>query len=94
MLQVGPDLPDAVVLAVEVLLDEVEQGELEAPRELVVGDADRACLLEGEHDLAEDVALELQVRGVADPHGRGAAVAGQARHLVLGQAPLARRART
>ena len=90
VLQVGADLPDAVVLAVEVLLDEVEQGELEAPRELVVGDADRAGLLEREHDLAEHVALELQVRGVADPHRRGAPVAGQALHLVLGQAPLAR----
>ena len=81
--------------AVEVLLDVVEQGELQRPREVVVGDSDRARLLEGEHDLAEHVALELQVRRVADAHrarrrGSRAAIVSSD----LGQPALAARART
>ena len=87
-------LPDSVVAAVQVLLDVVEQGQLQRPGEVVFGDPELPRALEREHDLAEDIALELEVGGVADPHRRSALIPGQLRHHPLRQPSLARRCRT
>ena len=48
-----------------------------------------ARLVEGVHDLAVDVDLELLARCIADAHGRRSLVTGQPRQLELRQAPLA-----
>src|SRR5690606_16770568 len=69
VVDVAPHLPDAVVLAVEVLLAVLEQAALEPPRVLVLLDARRAQLVQRDHDLADDVRLVLVRRAVADAHG-------------------------
>jgi hypothetical protein len=62
------DLPDALVRLAPLRLQELEQGLLEVPGRLVALEADVAAQVQGVHDLAVDVELELLHGRVADPH--------------------------
>ena len=67
----------------------LDERALELPGVVALGHVAAARLVQGVHHLAEDVELELPVRGVADAHGTRALVAGQPRHLPLEQPALA-----
>ena len=70
----------------------VEQDALHLPAVLGRGEAAFARLLEGIHQLAIDVELELLVRGVADAHRLGVGVARQPVDFPFGEPPLAAQA--
>src|SRR5437762_594650 len=84
------DLPDAVVGLRPRTLQVAEERLLQRPRMRLPPEAVCARLVERIHHLAVDVDLELLARGVPDPHGRRALVAGQPRQLELREPPLAR----
>jgi hypothetical protein len=62
------DLPDSFVGFLPDILEMFEESPLQGPRLGVLGQAATQGLVEGVHDLAEDVELELAVRRVADTH--------------------------
>ena len=87
-------LPDALVGLAPAVLEEVDDRLRRCPRTSGSSVAARACgsRCSVSSDLAVHVELELRRRGVADPHRRGALVAGQPVELELGEPPLAGRA--
>src|SRR5690606_10655111 len=84
-----PDLPDPFVRVAPLRLEELHELALDAPGLRIGRDAGAARLVEGVHDLAEDVELLLGRGGVADPDRRRAGVAGEPLEGELRQAPLA-----
>ena len=83
------DLPDALVRLAPVRLEELEQRLLQVPGRLVALQADVPAQVQGVHDLAVDVELELVDGRVADPHRPRPLVAAQPVQLLLGDAALA-----
>ena len=81
----APDLPDASIGALPVLLQEVQQRTLERPGRLGLLQPCGARTVQCDHDLAEDVPLALFVRGVTHANRGGAPVAGQFGDVVLVQ---------
>ena len=81
--------PDAAVGLVPDFRDVLQQGALHVPAGLRDGEASHARLLEGIHQLAIDVELELLVGGVADAHGFRIGIAGQPVDFPFGEPPLA-----
>ena len=78
-------LPDPLVGLVPVVYQPLEvAGELQ-PAVVVEGQPVLVAEVDGVHQLAVDVELQLGCRAVADPHRRRAHVALQVRELLLGQ---------
>src|SRR6185437_15189105 len=83
------DLPDAVIRALPYLVDMVQQSHCRHQRLVAAGHAHLAPDIDGVHDLAEDIELELAGGGIADTHRLGALVARQLVQLELGEPPAA-----
>src|SRR5262249_61013309 len=64
------DFPDSLVGLAPNLLQMLEEGELRVPSGHVGGQPAATGLVVDVHDLAEHVALELAVGGLAEPHRR------------------------
>ena len=79
------DLPDPLVLARPVVADPVHQPAEVFPSVVAEGRAVLVEQVDGVHQLAVDVELQLAVGGVADPHRARAAIALQVRQLLLDQ---------
>ena len=94
MLRAAAHFPDALVGLLPDSLEMSTAAPLEMPRRPRSRDAATPRLMQRVHHLAEDVELELAVRGVADAHRPRALVAGQPGHLPLEQPALAARGRT
>ena len=67
----------------------LQQGELHVPIPSRWSTGRRGAPDEDVHDFAEDVELQLAVRGIADAHRRGIFIAGQPGRRPFGQPPLA-----
>src|SRR5262249_24781473 len=83
VLLAAPGLPDAFVAAVPVLADPLDEARELAPGLVVYRLAVLVVEVDGVHQLAVDVELELLRGAVPDPDGRRPAVALEVRQLEL-----------
>src|SRR5262249_61297828 len=81
------DFPNPIVRLIPDLLQMLDQRQLLRPRLLDSSKTTLSCLVNGVHELAVHVELELNGSGVADAHRRRALITGQPRHLPFGELP-------
>ena len=89
MLAPAAHLPDALVTVGPDLFQMHEKFALQVPAGIVGAEAAPTRLMQRVHNLAENVELQLVMRGIADTHRLRAFVARQPWHLPFGQPPLA-----